>query len=71
MLGDCLQLKSLTCEEQTGVIAIGYEHYPHRVALAPLLDAFQVIARHVVGFSFAEEHSQYGLAWITRFINNW
>src|SRR5208337_1745787 len=49
LLGDCLKLQSLTCEEQTGVIAIGYEHDPPRVALAPLLDSFEVIARQVLG----------------------
>jgi hypothetical protein len=48
LLGDCLKLQSLNCEEQKGVIAIGYEHDPPQVSLEPLLDSFEVVARQVL-----------------------
>jgi hypothetical protein len=64
--GDGLKLQSLTCEEQTGVIAIGYEHDPPRVALAPLLGLVWYWAS-----SFAEEKSRNVPTSFTRFINNW
>jgi hypothetical protein len=49
LLGNCLKLRSLSCEEQKGVIVIGYEHDPPVVTLEPLLRSFEVIARQVLG----------------------
>jgi hypothetical protein len=39
----------LSCEEQKGVIVIGYENDPPVVTLEPLLRSFEVIARQVLG----------------------
>ena len=49
LLGDCLKLQSLNCQEQKGVIAIGYEHDPPQVDLEPLLCSFEMVAKQVLG----------------------
>jgi len=46
-IGDCLKLINRTCSERKAVVVIGYEHSPPRVQLAPLLSAFEVVARNV------------------------
>jgi hypothetical protein len=48
LLGDCLKLQSMTCGEQRGVLAIGYEHEPPQVSLEPLWRAFEVVATEVL-----------------------
>jgi len=51
LLGDCLKLTRLDCEEQKGVIAIGYEHDPPQVSLEPLWTAFELLAAGVMRVS--------------------
>lgn len=46
-LGDCWKLNSLGCQERKAVVVIGYEHLPSRIDLSPLIDSFEVIAKHV------------------------
>jgi hypothetical protein len=48
LLGDCLKLKSLKCEERKGVLAIGYEHRPAEVDLEPLWSAFELLAAGIM-----------------------
>lgn len=48
LLGDCLKLRSLPCQERKGVAVIGYEHDPPQVRLEPLFKSFEVIARDVL-----------------------
>jgi len=51
LLGDCLKLQSLKCEEQKGVLAIGYEHEPPQITLEPLWTAFELLAAGVMNVS--------------------
>jgi hypothetical protein len=48
LIGDCLKLEKFAGLERKAVIAIGYEHTPSRILLAPLLDAFEVVAKQVL-----------------------
>jgi hypothetical protein len=48
LIGDCLKLQKLAGAERKAVIAIGYEHTPSRILLAPLLDDFEVVAKQVL-----------------------
>lgn len=47
LIGDCLKLSRFEGPERRAVVVIGYEHTPPRISLAPLLDAFEVIARMI------------------------
>jgi hypothetical protein len=49
LIGDCLKLQRLGGTERKAVVVIGYEHIPPRINLAPLLDAFELVATKVVG----------------------
>jgi len=53
-IGDCLKLECLDCAERKAVLAIGYEHTPPRISLAPLFAAFEVVARDVMGISLSQ-----------------
>ncbi len=44
LVGDCLKLQKLSRTERKAAVVVGYEHTPPRIALAPLLDAFELIA---------------------------
>ena len=46
-IGDCFKLLVLGGEERKAVVVIGYEHAPPQINLAPLLAAFEVVAREV------------------------
>ena len=37
LLGDCLKLMKLDCQERKAVTVIGYEHTPPKINLAPLI----------------------------------
>jgi hypothetical protein len=50
-IGDCLKLQCLNGAERKAVVVIGYEHSPPQISLAPLLDAFELVATKVVGIS--------------------
>jgi len=49
LIGDCLKLRRLSAGERKAAIVIGFEHTPPRISLAPLLDAFELIATQVAG----------------------
>jgi len=53
VIGDCLKLRQFNGTERKAVVVIGYEHTPPRISLAPLLDAFEVVATRVVGINLA------------------
>ena len=53
-IGDCLKLKCLECVERKAVLVIGYEHRPPRIRLAPLFDAFEVVACAVAGIPLGQ-----------------
>lgn len=48
VIGDCLKLRQLGGPERKAVVVVGYEHTPPRIPLAPLLDAFEAVARQVI-----------------------
>ena len=48
LIGDCLKLQKLGGDERRAAVVVGYEHTPPRIALAPLLDAFELVATQVV-----------------------
>lgn len=48
LIGDCLKLAQLGGAERKAAIAIGYEHTPPQVLLAPLLDSFELIAKQIL-----------------------
>jgi hypothetical protein len=48
LIGDCLKLARLHGPERRAAVVIGYEHTPPEIALAPLLLAFEVIAKQVM-----------------------
>ncbi len=49
VIGDCIKLNSLSTRERKAVLVVGYEHTPPRISIAPLLAAFEVVAREVTG----------------------
>jgi hypothetical protein len=51
LLGDCLKLQLFPCEEQKGVLAIGYEHEPAEIDLEPLWRAFELLAAGVMNLN--------------------
>jgi len=46
-IGDCLKLVQLKCKERLAVVVIGYEHSTARINLSPLIDSFELIAKHI------------------------
>lgn len=49
VIGDCIKLHQLNGPERKAVLVIGYEHTPAQILLAPLIKAFEVVAREVAG----------------------
>jgi hypothetical protein len=49
VIGDCLKLQNLNGRERKAVVVLGYEHTPPRITLAPLLDAFEIVATRIAG----------------------
>ena len=45
-IGDCYKLAKLQCREQKAVVVIGYEHLPSKIDLTPLIESFELIAKH-------------------------
>jgi hypothetical protein len=54
LLGDCLKLNALVTNEKKAALVIGYEHSPPQISLAPLLAAFEFIARNVINLRLGE-----------------
>ena len=49
-IGDCYKLAKLQCREQKAVVVIGYEHLPSKIDLTPLIESFELIAKHALTF---------------------
>ena len=49
LVGDCLKLQKLDGTERKAAVVVGYEHTPPRICLAPLLEAFELVATKVAG----------------------
>jgi len=48
-VGDCYKLCELSGPERRAVVVIGYEHVPPKISLTPLVESFEVVAKHVAG----------------------
>lgn len=48
-IGDCLKLQRFDGLERSAAVVVGYEHTPPRISLAPLLEAFEVVATSILG----------------------
>jgi len=48
-VGDCYKLCELPGQERKAVVVIGYEHALARISLTPLIESFEVVAKHVAG----------------------
>lgn len=46
-IGDCYKLQNISTPERKAVVVIGYEHVPSRISVTPLVEAFEMIAKHV------------------------
>jgi hypothetical protein len=46
-IADCWKLGSLKCPEQKAVVVVAYEHNPPKINLTPLVECFELIAKHV------------------------
>ncbi len=49
LVGDCLKLQKLGGPERKAAVVVGYEHTPPRISLAPLLEAFELVAGSAIG----------------------
>lgn len=49
LIGDCLKLAELAGPERKAAVVVGYEHTPPIISLAPLLSAFEVVAKQIMG----------------------
>lgn len=54
LIGDCLKLQRFPGAERSAAVVVGYEHTPPKISLAPLLDAFEMVARSVAGISLGQ-----------------
>jgi hypothetical protein len=52
-IGDCYKLASYKGSERRAVVAIGYEHVPAKIDLTPLIESFEIIAKHISGISLS------------------
>jgi hypothetical protein len=53
-IGDCYKLTTHPGPEKRAVVVIGYGHTPPKIALTPLVTAFEAIARQALGFKLSE-----------------
>ena len=52
-VGDCYKLCELPGPERKAVVVISYEHAPPRISLTPLIESFEVVAKHVAGLELS------------------
>lgn len=52
-IGDCYKLLGLEGPERKAVVVIGYEHVPPRISLTPLVESFEVLAKHVASIELS------------------
>lgn len=56
-LGDCVKLMALDRPERKGIIVICYEHTPPQVTIQPLVNGFELLAKHVMHIELSERVS--------------
>src|SRR2546425_12050826 len=49
VIGDCLKLQKLNGAERKAAVVVGYEHTSPQISVAPLLDAFEIVATRIAG----------------------
>src|SRR2546426_3246209 len=49
VIGDCLKLQKLNGAERKAAVVVCYEHTPPQITVAPLLDAFEIVATRIAG----------------------
>ena len=52
-IGDCYKLRKYSGPERRAIMVIGYEHVPPQIDLTPLIECFEVIAKHL-GFNLSK-----------------
>ena len=52
-VGDCLKLAKYQGKERCAIFVIGYEHDPPQIDLTPLIDSFEMIAKHVLAIKLS------------------
>jgi hypothetical protein len=52
-LGDCMKLASYTGDEHRAMFVIGYENFPAKIDLTPLIDSFELIARNILALKLS------------------
>jgi hypothetical protein len=58
LIGDAVKLSTLVTHHKKGLFVIGYEHNPAKIGLDPLIDSFELIARHVKKIDLGERIEQ-------------
>ncbi len=56
-IGDCLKLHFSTFTERKAVVVFGYEHNPAQINLGVTIQAFETIARDLIGLSLGNRYS--------------
>jgi hypothetical protein len=54
VIGDCLKLLALDGSERKAAVVVGYEHAPAQISLAPLLAAFEIVAKQVAKINLSQ-----------------
>lgn len=52
-VGDCYKLSELHGTERRAAVVIGYEHVPPKISLTPLVESFEMVAKHVAGMELS------------------
>ena len=53
-IGDCIKLQKYGGPERRAVIVLGYERFPAKIDLLPLIESFEQIARQVMGIDLPD-----------------
>jgi len=56
-IGDCIKLIESGFSERKAIVVFGYEHSPPQIDIAIAIDAFEFIAKKVVGIELGERRS--------------
>ena len=54
LIGDAIKLLKLDDSPCKGLFVIGFEHAPARISLDPLINTFELIAKHVMKIALSE-----------------
>ena len=59
VIGDCFKLLQYLGGERKAVLVVGYEHTPPQISLAPLFQAFEVVAGEVCKFQLGPRREDF------------